>query len=52
MEHSVSAHAQQANRMTTTLLIGTTGMLSVAAAHAVARSKKAVLVSRNADRFS
>ncbi|MGV8998553.1 MAG: hypothetical protein ACOH12_16555 [Parvibaculaceae bacterium] len=38
--------------MTTTLLIGTTGMLSAAAAHAVARSKKAVLVSRNADQFS
>ncbi len=38
--------------MTTTLLIGTTGMLAAAAAHAVARSKKAVLVSRHADRFS
>ena len=36
----------------TTLLLGTTGMLSAAAAHAVARSKKAVLVSRNADQFS
>jgi hypothetical protein len=36
----------------TTLLLGTTGMLSAAAAHAAARSKKAVLVSRNADRFS
>lgn len=38
--------------MTTTLLLGTTGMLSAAAAHAVARSKKAVLVSRHADQFS
>tara|TARA_R110000868_G_scaffold17774_3_gene77592 strand:+ start:2639 stop:3190 length:552 start_codon:yes stop_codon:yes gene_type:complete len=36
----------------TTLLLGTTGMLSAAAAHAVARSKKALLVSRNADHFS
>jgi hypothetical protein len=36
----------------TTLLLGTTGMLSAAAAHAVARSKKAVLVSRHADAFS
>lgn len=38
--------------MTTTLLIGTTGMLRAAAAHAVARSKKAVLVSRNAAAFT
>jgi hypothetical protein len=38
--------------MTTTLLLGTTGMLAEAAAHAVARSKKAVLVSRHADQFS
>lgn len=38
--------------MTTTLLLGTTGMLTAAAAHAVARSKKAVLVSRHADTFS
>ncbi|MGB3809186.1 MAG: hypothetical protein WA943_03760 [Parvibaculum sp.] len=36
----------------TTLLLGTTGMLSAAAAHAVARSKKAVIVSRHADAFS
>lgn len=36
----------------TTLLLGTTGMLSAAAAHAVARSKKSVLVSRHADAFS
>ena len=36
----------------TTLLLGTTGMLTAAAAHAVARSKKAVLVSRHADTFS
>jgi len=35
-----------------TLLVGTTGMLSAAAAYAVARSKKTVLVSRNADQFS
>ncbi len=38
--------------MTTTLLLGTTGMLAAAAAHAVARSKKAVLVSRHADAFT
>ena len=38
--------------MTTTLLLGTTGMLSAAAAHAAARSKKAVLVSRHASSFS
>lgn len=38
--------------MTTTLLLGTTGMLSAAAAHAVVRSKKAVLVSRHASKFS
>tara|TARA_R110000824_G_scaffold390760_8_gene587775 strand:- start:26849 stop:27403 length:555 start_codon:yes stop_codon:yes gene_type:complete len=38
--------------MTTTLLLGTTGMLSAAAAHAVARSKKAILVSRHADQFT
>jgi len=36
----------------TTLLIGTTGMLKAAAAHAVARSKKAVLVARHAEEFS
>jgi hypothetical protein len=35
----------------TTLLIGTTGMLKAAAAHAVARSRKAVLVSRHAEEF-
>ena len=38
--------------MTTTLLIGTTGMLKAAAAHAVARSKKAVVLSRHAEDFS
>lgn len=38
--------------MTTALLLGTTGMLRAAAAHAVARSKKTVLVSRNAEGFS
>ena len=38
--------------MTTTLLIGTTGMLKDAAAHAVARSKRAVLLSRQADTFT
>lgn len=38
--------------MTTTLLLGTTGMLKAAAAHAVARSGKAVLASRRADDFS
>lgn len=38
--------------MTTTLLLGTTGMLNAAAAHAVARSKKAVAISRHADGFS
>ncbi|MBI1261134.1 MAG: hypothetical protein GC184_05365 [Rhizobiales bacterium] len=38
--------------MTKTLLIGTTGMLKAAAAHAAARSKKAYLVSRHADDFS
>lgn len=37
---------------TTTLLIGTTGMLKAAAAHAVARSKKAVLAARRADSFT
>jgi hypothetical protein len=36
----------------TTLLLGTTGMLSAAAAYAVARSRKVVLVSRHADAFS
>lgn len=36
----------------TALLIGTTGMLRAAAVHAVARSKRAVLVSRHADEFS
>lgn len=38
--------------MPTTLLLGTTGMLNAAAAHAVARSDRAVLVSRQADAFS
>lgn len=38
--------------MTTTLLLGTTGMLNAAAVHAVARSDKAVLASRHADGFS
>lgn len=36
----------------TTLLIGATGMLKAAATYAVARSKKAVLVSRSAEDFS
>lgn len=36
----------------TTLLIGTTGMLKAAAAHAVARSRKAVLAARHADSFT
>lgn len=36
----------------TTLLIGATGMLKAAAANAVARSKRAVLVSRHADEFT
>lgn len=38
--------------MKTALLLGTTGMLNAAAAHATARAKKAVVVSRNADGFS
>lgn len=38
--------------MTRILLIGVTGMLKVAAAHAVARARQAVLVSRHADAFS
>ncbi|PKQ05013.1 MAG: hypothetical protein CVT72_10815 [Alphaproteobacteria bacterium HGW-Alphaproteobacteria-11] len=38
--------------MKTALLLGTTGMLNAAVAHATARVKKAVVVSRNADRFS
>lgn len=38
--------------MTKILLIGTTGMLKAAAAHAVARARKAVLVSRHAQDFS
>ena len=38
--------------MTTTLLAGTTGMLNAAAAHAVARSETAVVISRHADEFS
>ncbi len=38
--------------MTKILLIGVTGMLKAAAAHAVARAKKAVLVSRAAQDFS
>ncbi|MBX3496358.1 MAG: hypothetical protein KF769_08965 [Parvibaculum sp.] len=38
--------------MKTALLLGTTGMLSAAAAHATARVKKAVVVSRNAGGFS
>lgn len=37
---------------TNTLLIGTTGMLKAAAAHAVARSKRAVLLSRHVEGFS
>lgn len=36
----------------TTLLIGTTGMLKAAAAHAVARSRKVILVSRHAEEFT
>tara|TARA_R110000868_G_scaffold157381_1_gene384587 strand:- start:1485 stop:1703 length:219 start_codon:yes stop_codon:yes gene_type:complete len=36
----------------TTLLLRTSGMLAAAAAHAVARSKKAVLVSRHTNQFS
>ena len=38
--------------MSTALLIGTTGMLCDAAAHAAARVREAVVVSRHADRFS
>jgi hypothetical protein len=38
--------------MTTALLIGTTGMLKDAAAHAVAHSKEAVLAARHAEDFS
>ncbi len=38
--------------MTTTLLLGTTGMLNAASVHAVARSDKAVLASCHADSFS
>lgn len=38
--------------MTRTLLIGTTGMLTAAARHAVEQSASAALVSRNADTFT